>query len=91
MIAGGFGGGASSDARRRTSVIKKSAARFKPTPVRLGEGAEPARAEPEARTEPLITARKNGDLIEAVEVTCTCGKHMVIECLYDARSTENAP
>jgi hypothetical protein len=84
-------GAAPAEARRPSAVIKKAAARFRAVPVRLGENAEPARPEPEGRTEPLVVARKNGDLIEAVEVTCTCGKHMVIECLYDARSTEPAP
>lgn len=77
------------DETRRSSVLKKSALKMRATPVRLGENAEPAGPEAEAPSEPLVTTRKNGDLVEAVEVTCTCGRHMVIECLYDARSPES--
>lgn len=78
-----------SDEARRSNVIKKSALKMRATPVRLGENAEPAGPEAEPLAEPIVTTRKSGDLLEAVEVTCTCGRHMVIECLYDARSPES--
>ncbi|HYC76490.1 MAG TPA: hypothetical protein VEI02_02580, partial [Planctomycetota bacterium] len=74
---------------RRSAVIKKTAARPAPLPVRIGEGAEPAPVA-EARNaaptgEPVVRVRRHGELVEALEVTCPCGHHMVIECLYDAR------
>lgn len=77
---------------RRSAVIKKGALNLSTTPVRLGEGAEPApAAAPTGSREPVINVRRQGDLIEALEVTCPCGNHMVIETLYDARRTETAP
>jgi hypothetical protein len=33
-----------------------------------------------------VHVRQNGDVVEAIEVTCTCGHHIVIQCLYDETS-----
>ena len=30
-----------------------------------------------------IELHKNGDVIEAIEVTCSCGQTTVIECVYE--------
>jgi hypothetical protein len=74
---------------RRSPVIKKNAARFAQTPVRLGEGAEPAPPEETRPKDPVVEVRRRGELVEAIEVTCPCGNHMVIEALYDARNQES--
>ena len=44
-----------------------------------------------AGAQPEIKLRKAGELIEAIEITCPCGNHMVIECLYDPRVAEITP
>lgn len=36
-----------------------------------------------------IELHKNGDVIEAIEVTCSCGQTTVIECVYEDQ--EQAP
>ncbi len=74
---------------RRSAVIKKNAARIAETPVRLGENAEPAPIEDLRPKEPVVEVRRRGELVEAIEVTCPCGNHMVIEALYDARNAES--
>ncbi len=73
----------------RSAVIKKNVARFAETPVRLGENAEPPPVEAPRPREPVVDVRRRGELIEAIEVTCTCGNHMLIEALYDARNAES--
>jgi hypothetical protein len=76
---------------RRSALIKKKAARLSETPVLLGENAKPPEPEATRRKDPIVSVRRRGDLLEALEVTCTCGKHMVIEALYDATKAEPAP
>jgi len=34
-----------------------------------------------------VVLRKVGDLIEAIEVVCPCGRRTEVECLYDAIDT----
>lgn len=35
-----------------------------------------------------VTLRREGELPEALEVQCACGRSTVIECLYDAGAAE---
>ena len=36
-----------------------------------------------------VVLRRSGDLIEAIEVVCPCGRRTEVECLYDALETAN--
>lgn len=36
-----------------------------------------------------VALRRTGDLVEAIEVTCPCGRTSEVECLYDALETED--
>ena len=41
-------------------------------------------ARPQAAGEaPKIVLHRKGDLIEALEVTCACGRSVIVECVYD--------
>ena len=80
--------------QRRHAVIKKRNATLLAEPVPTGEGTMPRvdrRAPVGRRTEPVVTVRKNGDLVESIDVTCPCGHNMTIECLYDAAKAEMSP
>jgi hypothetical protein len=76
----------------RPSIIKH--ADPAPQPVLTGPkatlGAQPG-VHGCAVAKPDIKLKKSGDLIEAIEITCPCGNHMVIECLYDPRIAEATP
>jgi hypothetical protein len=56
----------------------------RPAPAR-GGSARPA----DAGDEPQVRVVRQGDLVESIDVTCTCGRQIVLECLYDAG--EDAP
>lgn len=77
----------------RAVVLKKRTLRVGARPIAVGEAARDAQARAPGRGgvagghpehAPVVTMRRNGDLIEALEVTCPCGHAMVIECLYGA-------
>jgi hypothetical protein len=81
--------------RKSPAIIKAPAATENPQSVLTGPKAllgardgSPARA---GHGEPDIKLKKDGALIEAIEITCPCGNHMVIECLYDPRTAEITP
>jgi hypothetical protein len=33
-------------------------------------------------TEPAVKLNRDGDVIRSIEVTCTCGEQIVINCVY---------
>jgi hypothetical protein len=33
-------------------------------------------------TEPVVKLNRDGDVIRSIEVTCTCGERIVINCVY---------
>jgi hypothetical protein len=37
---------------------------------------------PEKSTEPIVKLNRDGDVIRSIEVTCTCGERIVINCVY---------
>ena len=79
--------------RNRPSIIKQEKAQPSAQPVLTGPKATLGGRGPDgsAVTQPDIKLKKTGDLIEAIEITCPCGNHMVIECLYDPRIAEVTP
>jgi hypothetical protein len=48
---------------------------------RATAGAESASAD----GQPRIETREHGGVVQEVVVTCTCGKHIVLECDYGDR------
>ncbi len=44
--------------------------------------AAPAAAAPPAAGEPHIELIREGDVVQAIEVTCTCGRKIRLRCLY---------
>ena len=74
---------------RRARILKAAE-------IRLGEarplGFERAFPSTSNRTrddEIEVVLRPAGDLVEAIDVTCPCGRTTEVECLYDALETEN--
>lgn len=70
---------------------------LKATEVRIGDRVRtPGRdANPHEETECEgdieVVLRRDGDLIEAIEVICPCGRRTEVECLYDALETVGDP
>ena len=81
--------------RKSPPIIKGSQAQASAQQVLTGPkalmGARDGSRSAGARSQPDINLRKDGDLIEAIEITCPCGNHMVIECLYDPKIAEVTP
>jgi len=81
--------------RKSPPIIKGHQALADTQPVLTGPkalmGARGGLPGAPSRAQPDIKLRKDGDLIEAIEITCPCGNHMVIECLYDPRVAEVTP
>jgi len=80
--------------RNRQSIIKEKQAQTNSQPVLTGPRATLGSRNGHngcAINQPDIRLRKSGDLIEAIEITCPCGNHIVIECLYDPRIAEVTP
>lgn len=77
----------------RPSIIKHQQAQPSQQPVLTGPKATLGNRGPDGSfvTQPDIRLKKTGDLIDAIEITCPCGNHMVIECLYDPRIAEATP
>ena len=42
----------------------------------------PKSIEPAKPTEPVVKLNRDGDVIRSIEVTCTCGERIVINCVY---------
>jgi hypothetical protein len=47
---------------------------------RIAEAAKPV--EPPKPAEPIVKLNRDGDVIRSIEVTCTCGERIVINCVY---------
>jgi hypothetical protein len=81
--------------KKSPAIIKGHQAQASAQPVLTGQkallGARDGARGPGGRSHPEITLRRDGDLIEAIEITCPCGNHMVIECLYDPKIAEVTP
>lgn len=58
------------------NVIAARAVRLAAEPVRIRIPGQPAPAEPD------VQVLRNGDEVEAIEVTCTCGKHIRLDCVF---------
>ncbi|MER3415400.1 MAG: hypothetical protein C4297_04190 [Gemmataceae bacterium] len=41
-------------------------------------------------TEPQVEVIRKGDVVEAIQITCTCGKKTVLRCVY-AGDAQNPP
>ena len=54
-------------------------------PAARGDGA-PAQS-CAVSDQPKINLHRNGEVIEAIEITCACGRTMIVECEYDQEST----
>lgn len=65
-------------------ILKEGSVRWESRPRRTGPTAVSAASRPPAGADAQIHLRKNGDMIEAIEITCPCGHEMVLECLYDS-------
>jgi hypothetical protein len=81
--------------RKNPPIIKGGQAEPAQSSVLTGPkalvGAKDGTTSSRGRAIPEIALRKQGDLIEAIEITCPCGNHMVIECLYDPTTAEVTP
>jgi hypothetical protein len=82
--------------RKSPAIIKGREAQTSPQPVLTGPkamlgGTRDGASGRAPRSQPEIKLRRNGELIEAIEITCPCGNHMVIECLYDPTIAEVTP
>lgn len=58
-------------------VVRAARVRVSEEAVRIGG---PAR--PDGPTEPTVRIVREGDLIQALEVTCSCGERIRIRCDY---------
>ncbi len=70
--------------RRISNIIK--AANLSPTlgaSVSSAAGVPPAKTAHAPQDTATINLHRNGDLIEAIEVTCSCGRTTFIECVYE--------
>jgi hypothetical protein len=76
-----------------SSVIKKRAVSLEAAPLTVGGRARRTpRASPSEGTDgPTVAIRRNGDAVEAIEVTCVCGRHMVLDCVYGESDEASAP
>ena len=63
------------------------------TPIRskgLAPGTAPsaptapgaAGSDPEARSKPVVTLRRNGDIISGIRIQCACGQVVDLACVY---------
>ena len=50
----------------------------------VGEAARVGIPGQDSRAEPHIELIRDGDLIQAVDVTCSCGQRIRLRCLYPA-------
>ena len=74
---------------RRARILKAADVRIGEARP-LGRESEIAAASNRTREDEIeVTLRPAGDLVEAIEVTCPCGRTTEVECLYDALETEN--
>jgi hypothetical protein len=47
-------------------------------------GAEPC-------AEPQVNVIRDGDVVRAIEVVCTCGQRVVLDCVYGSNPAPRAP
>ena len=66
------------------AVVKAGAVRRRETAVLTGPGAAPPASPGTPKGDvPEVRLTRDGDLLESIEVHCPCGRHVVLECLYD--------
>lgn len=51
-----------------------------PTRVRVGRDAS------HCKKEPSIKLNMNGETIESIQITCSCGEEIVVNCVYQGQS-----
>ncbi len=59
-------------------------------PLQHNRGEPGEKSGPNAATEecePTLVLHREGEQIEAIELTCGCGKTTVIQCLYEGESS----
>ncbi|MCS6864653.1 MAG: hypothetical protein RMJ56_17635 [Gemmataceae bacterium] len=59
-------------------VIPAARVRLSPESVRVG----PPRPATAAEREPQLKVIRDGDVVRAIQITCTCGQQMIIQCEY---------
>lgn len=74
---------------RRARILKAADIRLGETLTLGRERGIPSASHGIRNDEIEVAVRSAGDLVEAIEVTCPCGRTTEIECLYDILETEN--
>ncbi len=60
-------------------VVPASRVRLSRESVRVG----PAPPAASGGQEPQLQLIRNGDVVQAIHITCTCGQQIIIECDYE--------
>ena len=58
-----------------STVIPSDKVRVDSTPILVGRGG--------TQTQPRVTLRKDGSRISTIEIQCSCGEMILIDCEYD--------
>lgn len=58
------------------TVVRGTCVRVSGDPARVGVPGH------EAAAEPRIELVRSGDVIQAIDIFCTCGQHIRLHCLY---------
>ena len=79
---------------RRGRVLKAERVELTLTPRTVGDTAGSGQGAPTPGSpddDIQVSLRRNGDLVEAIEVVCPCGRHVEVECLYDPADMDPEP
>jgi hypothetical protein len=63
-------------------VISASRVRVGKDSAVIGLPRLPEKPKVEKPAEPVVKLNRDGDVIRSIEVTCTCGERIVINCVY---------
>ncbi len=50
--------------------------------AKTARGRTPSATTPCSDETPEITLHKQGDIVDAIEITCPCGRTLILECEY---------
>ncbi|MCA8998158.1 MAG: hypothetical protein KDA80_14265 [Planctomycetaceae bacterium] len=66
--------------RRQTPIITADRIQINPQKLLVSDRTP--------TTDPRIRIQRDGDIIQSIEITCSCGSQLILDCLYEVPSVE---
>jgi len=61
------------------AVLRGGVVRIAPEPAQIQIPGDPA-------TQPVVSLVRAGDIVQAIDIKCTCGKRIRLKCVYGPES-----